>query len=280
MSLPGPVVGAGWLSDHLESIVGADCRWYLDGRRGADAHEAGHIPGAVFVDLDRDLAAPPGGARGRHPLPEPTAFASAMGQLGIGDDDQVVAYDDAGGSVAARLWWMLQAVGREAAVLDGGLAAWPGPLESGPVVRPAVSFTSRAWPAASTLDLAEVDRLRGRRDVLILDARAGDQHRGETEPIDPRAGHIPGARSAPFGENLDPDGGGFAAAAQLRTRFARLGAGDATEIVSYCGSGVTACHNLLAMEIAGVGGGRLFAGSWSAWSSDPARPAAQGPEPG
>jgi thiosulfate/3-mercaptopyruvate sulfurtransferase len=265
-------------------VVVADVRWYLDGRSGRAAYEAGHVPGAVFVSLDDVLAGPVGSGPGRHPLPDAGAFASAMGALGIGDDTFVVAYDDTGGATAARLWWMLHVLGhRRAAVLDGGLAAWPGPLETGAgadVARAPATFTVRPWPADALVD---ADGVAARAPgTVVLDARAGERYRGEVEPVDPHPGHVPGALSAPWSENLDAATGRFLPAEALRSRFAALGVvDDATEVVCYCGSGVTACHDLLALEVAGVGGkaARLYEGSWSDWSSQPSRPRATGPSP-
>jgi thiosulfate/3-mercaptopyruvate sulfurtransferase len=266
-----PVVDAGWLSEHRDEVVVADVRWYLDGRSGRSAYDGGHVPGAVFVDLDEWLAAHGSPGAGRHPLPEPEHFARGMAELGIGDEDTVVAYDDAGGVMAARLVWMLRSTGHAAALLDGGLAAWEGPLETASPSRAPVRFTPRPWPQDR---LASIDDAADRRNV-VLDARQRERYLGKEEPIDPRAGHIPGARSLPARENLD-DTGRFLPVAELRGRLAAAGVAEGAPVVSYCGSGVTACHTLLAIEHAGLGEGRLFPGSWSQWSSDPARPAATG----
>lgn len=259
-----PVVNTGWLRDHPNAVI-ADVRWYLDGRSGREAYEECHIPGAVFVDLDRDLAGPPGPAGGRHPLPAPREFAAAMGKLGIAARSTVVAYDDAGGSTAARLVWMLRVLGTDAALLDGGLAAFGAPLERGTVTPEAAEFPERPWPEHL---LAGLDDAADRANVVI-DAREPARYRGEQEPVDPRAGHIPGAVNLPSRGNLAPDGR-FLPADRLRARFEAVGAGP--DAVAYCGSGVTACHNLVAMEHAGLGRGRLYPGSWSHYSADPARP--------
>lgn len=257
------------LADVPPGAVFADVRHYLDGRSGRDAYDGGHLPGAVFVDVDHDLAEHGLPAtEGRHPLPDPGAFAARMGALGIGDDDVVIAYDDAGGVMAARLVWMLRATGHEAALLDGGLSAYPGRLVSGPPGRTPAVFSARPWPADR---LATIDDAGG-GSAVVVDARQPERFRGETEPIDPRAGHIPGARNVPCRDNLADDGR-FKPVEELRERFA--GIGPDTDVVSYCGSGVTACHNLLAMEHAGLGVKRLFPGSWSAWSNTD-RPAATG----
>ena len=266
-----PVVDPAWLDAHRSSVVLADVRWYLDGRSGRAAYDAGHLPGAVFVDLDRWLAGEASPAAGRHPLPDPVVFAAGLGSLGIGDDDPVVAYDDDGGVIAARLVWLLRAIGHDAALLDGGLTAYDGPLEQAPSSRPAATFTPRPWPAER---LAGVDDTTDAANV-VLDARAPERFRGDEEPVDPRAGHIPGARNLPCRANVDEQGR-FLPPAELRRRFAAAGIGNGTPVVSYCGSGVTACHNLLALEHAGLGPGRLYPGSWSQYSSDPDRVIATG----
>jgi thiosulfate/3-mercaptopyruvate sulfurtransferase len=296
-----PFVDVEWVREHRDEVVLADSRWYADGRSGADAFAAGHIPGAVLVDLEEALSAHGDpAAAGRHPLPDPEDFAAAMAALGIGDDDTVVAYDDAGGVIAARLVWMLRATGHEAALLDGGLAAWDGELEShaagavdlrpGPDgavdLRPGPDgavdpgpgqrakgrphgggFTARPWPAERLATIDEATDLAAGGGTVI-DARPAERFAGAPDDLDPRAGHIPGARSVPCRENLDPTGR-LLPADELRDRFA---VDDASAVISYCGSGVTACHNLLAMEQAGLGAGRLFPGSWSQWSRDPDRP--------
>jgi thiosulfate/3-mercaptopyruvate sulfurtransferase len=270
-SFAPPIAVPKWVRDHLDEVVVADVRWYLDGRSGRAAYDAGHIPGAVFVDLDAGLAAPAAPAAGRHPLPEPEVFAAAMAALGIDDDDTVVAYDDAGGVIAARLVWMLRGTGHAAALLDGGIAAWPGSLETDAHARAPARFTARAWPAdliASPEDAADAAN-------VVIDARDRDRYRGDAETIDARAGHVPGARSFPARENLGPDGR-LLPADELRGRLRALGIERETPVVSYCGSGVTACHNLLVLEHAGLGRGRLYPGSWSQWAGDPRRPVATG----
>ncbi len=277
--LPAPAVSGAWLQDNLDRVVVADVRWYLDGRSGRAAYEAGHIPGAVFVDLDRDLSAPPRAAAGRHPLPTPEEFASALGAAGIGDGCGVVAYDDASGMVAGRLWWMLHSLGEPVAVLDGGLAAWPGALSTEYPALPPARFTPRPWPPASYASTAEVDAARRDRGTVLLDARSPERYRGEPNAIDPRFGHIPGAVSAPCGANLRADGT-LQSPAALREMYAELGVDGETGVVAYCGSGVSANLDLLALEVAGLGPGRLFVGSWSAWGTDEDRPVAAGPEPG
>jgi thiosulfate/3-mercaptopyruvate sulfurtransferase len=253
-----------------------DVRWYLDpARQGREAYRAGHIPGALFMDLDRDLSSPGGargGPRGRHPWPTPEQVERVMGEAGIDAGTTVIAYDDQAGAVAARLWYVLQAHGHErVAVLDGGLAKWLAegrPLETAvPAVAPA-RFTAHLRPGAV---VTKQELAAAAASSLVLDARAPERYRGEKEPIDPRAGHVPGAHNAPFALNLT--GGAtpvFRPAAELRERYVALGAGEREPVV-YCGSGVTACHDLLALRLAGLAG-RLYAGSWSEWSSDPQLP--------
>ena len=277
-----PLVATSWLGRRLgePGLVVADVRWYLDpARRGRDAWRAGHVPGAVFLDVDEDLSAPGGGRglpAGRHPWPSEEQVHRVMGAAGIGPGARVVAYDDASGSVAARLWFLLRAHGHEdVAVLDGGFPKWTAegrPVATdAPHVEPA-AFTGRLLPGF-VVDKAGVRAAQGRR--LILDARAAERYRGEVEPIDPRKGHVPGAKSAPWTGNLTSDPAPvFLPPDALRRRYEALGAAAEAPIV-YCGSGVNACHDLLALRLAGLGGA-LYAGSWSEWSSDPSLPAATG----
>ncbi|MDQ1617721.1 MAG: thiosulfate/3-mercaptopyruvate sulfurtransferase [Actinomycetota bacterium] len=272
------MVDLDWWRRRGANVVTADVRWYLDGRSGRAAYEQGHLPGAVFVDLDRWLAGHGNPREGRHPLPDPAVFADGMAQRGIGDQDTVVAYDDAGGVIAARLVWMLRVTGHDAALLDGGLGVYDGPLEtetsSTTGGRPRAAFTARPWPADRLADMDAAADLAN----TVLDARNADRYRGERDPVDPRPGHIPGARNLPCRENLDADGR-FVPVSMLRQRFADVGVTSAANVVSYCGSGVTACHNLLALELAGLGHGRLYPGSWSQYSQDPGRPVATGSAP-
>jgi thiosulfate/3-mercaptopyruvate sulfurtransferase len=251
-----PFVDADWLAGHRADVVLADVRWYLDGRSGRKEFEAGHLPGAVFVDLDAYLASPPSPEAGRHPLPAPEVFARGMGEAGIGDDSTVVAYDDAGGVVAARLVWLLRALGLDAALLDGGL---DGPLETGPAAAAPARFTARPWPAER---LAGIDELQ---DCILLDARDRNRYSGEFEPVDPRPGHIPGARNLPARETLE--GGRLRAPDVLRAQLAAIGVAADSEVVASCGSGINACHTLLVLEALGLPPGRLFPGSFSQWSN-------------
>lgn len=273
-----PFVSARWLADHRDEVVVVDCRWSLDGTVGRAQYLEGHMPGAVFLSVDEDLAAPPNLREGRHPLPEPADFAASLTGVGIGDDDTVVAYDTSGGAYAARLVWMLRVLGRRAAVLDGGLEDWPGSLEAGEVASaraPAVS-TAAPWPSAQVADADEVAATLA-AGGLVVDARTPERYRGEVEPVDLRAGHVPGAVNLPFADNLHD--GRLRRDHELRDRFVAAGVAPDRDTIVYCGSGVTACHDVLAMELVGLGRPRLFTGSWSAWSSDPDRPAATGQDP-
>ncbi len=246
---------------------------------GQSQFDAGHIPGAVFAHIDRDLSAPMTGKNGRHPLPTPEAAAALFGRLGITSGRQVVAYDQGPGMYASRLWWMLRWLGFDSvAVLDGGFAKWikeGGPTSTEAVMPAAATFAIRR--VTPTVSASGVMASLARQTLLLIDARSPERFRGETEPLDPVAGHIPGSRNRPFTQNLDADGT-FKHPAFLRAEFGALleGAGE-DQVVHLCGSGVTACHNLLAMEIAGINRTRLYPGSWSEWCADPARPVALGP---
>lgn len=267
-------------AEHLRIV---DCRWVLGHPgSGAQAYAAGHLPGAVHVDLDTDLADPAGlGAPGRHPLPSAAAFARLVASLGIAPATMVVAYDDVGGWVAARLWWMLDVLGhRRVAVLDGGIDAWVaagGELTTDvPVVEPAEVHLADRWDRVITRDELK-DRLGS---VVLLDARGAPRYRGETEPIDPVAGHIPTARSLPTDANLVSPGGRFRAPSELAASFAELGAdGSGGPVVTSCGSGVSALHHALAMRLAGLPDPILYVGSYSDWSRS-GEPVVTGPEPG
>jgi thiosulfate/3-mercaptopyruvate sulfurtransferase len=275
------VVDAAWLASHRDDVVVADVRWSATGgtREAERAFATGHIPGAVFFDVDRDLAGTPFvEGPGRHPLPSPERFAETLAATGIGPEERVVAYDDVGGSVAARLWWMFDAIGRSCALLDGGLASWPGPLETGlAMVRTPAEVDVRPWPPDRLIEANGVAEALRAGDV-VLDARASERYRGEREPIDHVAGHIPGARSAPFAEVVGP-GDGFRSPEALRAWFESLGVRDGSVPLAYCGSGVTASLDVFALRLAGLGNARLYEGSWSDWVHDPVRPIATGEEP-
>jgi len=274
MSLIAPDELRARLGDPVLRIC--DVRWWLtDPGKGRRDYAAGHIPGAVFVGMESDLAAAEG--PGRHPLPSPAAFAGRMAALGIGDEHDVVAYDDAGGTIAARLWWMLDDLGhRGVRVLDGGIAAWTaagGPLAGEVPAFPPARLTLRsAW--TRVLDRGAVTERLRRGDISLMDARAPERYRGDVEPVDPVPGHIPGAVSRPTAGNLAPDGR-FLDPAALRARFVDL----EPAIVTSCGSGVTACHNALAMRLAGLPAPVLYPGSYSDWATA-GLPVATGDEPG
>lgn len=261
------------------NTVIVDCGFDLvDTEAGERAWRETHVAGSFYLHLDRDLSGAKTGRNGRHPLPERSTLAATLGRLGVTPATQVIALDRQGGPYAARLWWMLRWLGHEAvAVLDGGFDAWQvagGTIDAlVPAAHAAAPYPARAPLAATTSADALAAQLG---QVRLVDARAGQRFRGEVEPLDKAAGHIPGALNRFFKDNLEP-GGRFKPAAQLRSEFdALLGRDAAAQTVHQCGSGVTACHNLLAMEHAGLNGSRLYPGSWSEWSSDPSRPIARG----
>lgn len=274
-----PIVSAIDLASELAGTrppVLLDIRWQLGAPHGRPDYEAGHIPGAVFVDLDAELAGPPGDG-GRHPLPDPEAFGAVMRRAGVSAGSPVVAYDGGQGWAAARAWWLLRWTGHtDVRVLDGGLAAWTGPLETETLTPAEGTFT----PAPGALPLLDADAAAAvARSGILLDARAAERYRGDVEPIDRVGGHIPGAISAPTTENVDQEGH-FLTPAALAARFSKLGASEATpEVGVYCGSGVSGAHEALALAIAGFTPA-LYAGSWSQWSRDESRPVATGPQPG
>ncbi len=270
-----PFVDAEFVAEHPEAVL-ADVRWYLDGRDGKAAFEAGHIAGAIWVDLDHQLACHDQPAtEGRHPFPTSADFAAAMGSLGISNDTLVVAYDDTGGLTAGRLAVMLRMIGCDAAVLVGGLGAWTGPIETGEGRTPTpTEFTAGEWPSdrlATADDVAEIVAQGG----AAIDARSRDRFLGEVVQIDKTPGHIPGARSAPWSEVLGADTLPKSPV-DLRNHYRHLGVDGEREVVAYCGSGVSACMNVLAMEHAGLTAPRLYVASWSGWSADPNRQAATG----
>ncbi len=269
------------LARHIDdrSFVVVDCRYDLaEVDAGERAYRASHLPGARFMHVDRDLSGRKTGRNGRHPLPEIGVLAATLGRAGIDAARQVVAYDQNNGVWASRLWWLLHWLGHDAAaVLDGGFDRWRAegrPVTSAiPTPRPATFVSKSPTPIASA------DEILHHLDddtLLVVDARAAERYRGEVEPIDPIAGHIPGARNRPYTQNLTPEGS-FKPAPELRSEFETLlGGRSAASVVHQCGSGVTACHNALAMTIAGLPGSRLYPGSWSEWVADAARPVARG----
>ncbi|SCZ62202.1 thiosulfate/3-mercaptopyruvate sulfurtransferase [Arthrobacter sp. UNCCL28] len=264
-----PFVDWSWCAANPGTFVLADSRWYLDGSSGKDAYESGHLPGAVFIDLDQWLSGPASPGAGRNPLPDPEVFAQGMRDVGISDADTVVVYDDAGGVIAARLVWMLRSTGHKAAILNGGMAAYPGGLSTESSSRPKGNFSSRAWPVHLLADISEASSTA----YLRLDARNTDRFEGRQDPVDPRPGHIPGAVNVPCRGNLDRSGQ-LLPELQIRANFERAGVESAQNIISYCGSGVTACHNLMVMEQLGMGQGKLFVGGWSQYSRAQERPVA------
>lgn len=270
-----PFVDQAWLAAHPEAVV-ADVRWGLAGGPKREDYLAGHLPGAVFVDVDHDLSAHGVQGAGRHPLPEPEAFAEALGRLGIGDGATVVAYDDDSGAIAARLVWLLRSIGTEAAILDGGLAAWNGQLEAGEVRPEPASFTPREWPSDR---LATIDEVGEHASSVVIDARPAPRFAGTPDGVDPNPGHIPGSRSLPSRGHTG-DGGRLLADDELRARFAAVGVSEpGTELIASCGSGVTACLNLLVAEHLGLAErARLFPGSWSQYSQS-GRPIETGADP-
>jgi thiosulfate/3-mercaptopyruvate sulfurtransferase len=277
-----PLVDVDWLAAHLEDprVRIADCRWYLSGKRGADEYARGHLPGAVHLDVERDLAAPASQGPGRHPLPTPSDFARVLARIGVTRDTLLVAYDDAGGAIAARLWWLLRWCGHGGGrVLDGGIGTWTAQghaLTTEVPVFEAAPLLDLESGVVGVVDKRDVDRLRAAPGTVLLDARARERFEGRSEPVDARPGHIPGARSAPFADNLTAPGGAMKATEDLAQRYRALGAFEGGTVICYCGSGVTACHDLLALALAGREDALLYEGSWSDWARDASLPAALG----
>jgi thiosulfate/3-mercaptopyruvate sulfurtransferase len=279
---PSPLISAAELTERLDGTdrpALLDVRWELGTLAPArrDQYEQGHIPGAAFVDLDRELSAFPGPG-GRHPLPAPVDFIAAMRRAGVSEDRPVVVYDGANSLPASRAWWLLRHYGHpDVRVLDGGLAAWVaagGPLVSGSETPPSGDFSGEPGMMA----VLDADAAAGlTRAGVLLDARAPERYRGDVEPMDPMGGHIPGARNLPMSAQLQPTGR-FRGPGELREGFALAGATGGAEIGAYCGSGITAAHTVLALELAGLRGA-LYPGSWSEWVTDPQRPVATGDEP-
>lgn len=276
------VVSRDVVADHLDdpNWLLFDCRFDLaDPDAGRRAYQVGHVPGAVYVHLDEELAGPVGPETGRHPLPDPGAFADRLRRWGVTPERQLVAYDDGPGHMAVRFWWLCRHFGfRDVAVMSGGFAAWRA--EGRPITgEEAQRAPGELAPSLRDDDHVDADTLQRELEksaLLLLDARAAERFRGESEPIDAKAGHVPGALNRPFTENLD-EAGEFKPPEQLRREFERLlGGREAEQVAHMCGSGVTACHNLLAMEHAGLVGSKLYPGSWSEWITDPDRPIATG----
>lgn len=257
-----PIVSGDWLQSNTAVITLCE----VGAGAGARQGYLDHLPGAIFVDLDTVLAGPPAPVLGRHPLPDPATFAAALGALGIGADATVIAYDDMGGAYASRFVWMLRILGQRAALLDGGRQAWTGVFEPGLVQRDPVDRAPAPWPSSA---LADSDAVAAHiaEGGVVVDSRSPERYRGEVEPLDAVAGHIPGARNLPFTDNLD-GAGHFIDRDALEARFAAI---DDPDPIVYCGSGVTACHNALAMEATGRPLPRVYVGSWSGWSTEPGR---------
>ena len=258
-----------------------DCRHELTRPDWSDrAYAEGHIPGALQAHLDRDLSGPITAQTGRHPLPDAAKFVATLSRWGIDRDVQVVAYDQGNGVYAARAWWLLRWVGHtKVAALDGGFAAWQEtglPVSTEPGTRAPRKFVAHTSDGAA-VSTAQLQQALAREEIALIDARGADRFAGENETLDPVAGHVPGASNRPFARNVDGRGR-FLPAAELHRQWSEvLGGRKPGDVVSMCGSGVTACHNLLALEIAGLSGARLYPGSWSEWIRDPARPVARGP---
>ena len=275
------LVSSDLLARHLDDWAIVDCRFDLQNEHwGRDEYRSAHIPGAVYASLNDDLSGARTGTNGRHPIPEVDALAATLGRLGITRSTQVVAYDQDAGSYASRLWWLLRYAGHDAvAVLDGGWAKWVRegrPTRAGEESRPQARYDAAARPALR-VDVADVTARLDDVSLVLIDARAQERFEGRSETIDRVAGHIPGAANHFFKQNLGADGTMLPPDA-VRANFEHiLGGQRAERVVMYCGSGVTACHNLLAMEHAGLPGARLYVGSWSEWSSDPSRPVETGP---
>ncbi len=277
--MPSPLITSSELADRLgePTLVVVDCRHQLaDPDWGAGAYRSSHIPGAVFAHLDHDLSGAKNGRNGRHPLPQPDDFCATMGRLGVGPGVDVVAYDQHDGMMASRLWWLLRAYGHESVrVLDGGLAAWETegrPVSVGVEERLPTTFTGKYRSDWAVEANELLSRWMNAPDRVIIDARAPERYRGEVEPIDPVAGRVPGARNQPYKANVDA-AGRFLSPDALRARYQELLGGLTPEqAVTYCGSGVSGAHDVLAMEIAGLPGAKLYPGSWSEWCADPACP--------
>jgi thiosulfate/3-mercaptopyruvate sulfurtransferase len=275
------LISTGVLASHVDDPVIVDCRYKLDDEHwGAREYTTLHIPGAVYAHLGHDLAGPKSGTNGRHPLPDPQTLAATFSRLGIASGVQVVAYDQDNGMFASRLWWLLRWLGHDTvAVLDGGFKKW---IAEGRATASGEEHNAPRQLVASpredmTVDVQTVATLAGTPEWRLIDARAPERYRGEVEPIDKKPGHIPGAANHFFASNLG-DAGTFRTPEELRATFSEtIGTGVAPDhVVCYCGSGVTACHNLLALEHAGISGAKLYPGSWSEWSADPTRPVEKG----
>jgi thiosulfate/3-mercaptopyruvate sulfurtransferase len=281
------LVSTHWLNLHLNDpeVRIIDVRWYLfeKDKTGRSEYLRGHIPGAVFVDLEVELSAPVGEGPGRHPIPRPEVFASSMARAGVGTQTHVIVYDDSGGATAARLWWLLRYYGHnQVSLLDGGIAQWVAeerPLQIDVPLFRRTTFNPVPHPEM-VVNKETINKLRIDARALILDVRLAERYEGKVEPIDSRAGHVPGAINAPLAGNwISPADKRFLSPANLRERFERLGVNKAEQVVAYCGSGVNACQMLFSLNRAGFANALLYEGSWSDWSRDPSLPMATGPNP-
>ena len=288
MSALRGVVDAKWLQAHRHKhdVVVVDVRWSMEPPTGRERYAMGHIEGAHYIDLDTQLSAPVGEGPGRHPLPTPERFAAALASIGVDRHMTVVCYDDRGGAIAARLWWLLRYFGApvEAVILDGGLQAWTALGEALSSTTPEIAPTEPMSLAPRTWMVVDKEGVQEgiTHGALVLDARGRNRYRGEIEPIDPRAGHIPGSVNAPYVGNLKSSHGPLLSLDALRDRYQALGALDSSgerDVICSCGSGVTACHDIWALHLLGRTNTKLYEGSWSDWSSDPTLPAATGPNP-
>jgi len=282
------LVSTDWLATHLNDsdVRVADVRWYLfdKDKTGRGEYERGHIPGAVFIDIDTELARHGVIGPGRHPIPSVETFSEAMSRAGIDADTHVIAYDDRGGATAARLWWLLRYFGHDqVSLLDGGIAQWlaegkPVQTETPSVARK--NFIAQSPRRERVVDKVQVGKLAASSNAVVLDVRVAERYRGDIEPIDPRAGHVAGAKNAPIAGNLrSATDMRFLSSPDLRARFESLGASQANQIVAYCGSGINACQTVFALNLAGFDNVSLYEGSWSDWSRDNKLPAATGANP-
>lgn len=277
MSRIAPFVSAAWLADQHDDVIILDVRHALDGSLTKHDYLAGHIPGAIYAEFPALSGGEPTVEAGRNPLPEPAMFAAELGALGVGDDATIVVYDQGGSGAAARVVYMLRALGDNAAVLDGGLAAWDGPLDEGDVSPTPTQRSEKAWPADRFVEADELTDLMNNSHTVLFDARPEDRYAGVNETVDTRPGHIPSAVNLPVTAHLA--GNVTKDVDTLKREYAAHGTFEAENVVSYCGSGVAACYNLLVLEQLGVKG-RLYTGSWSQWSADPNRPGTVGDDPG
>jgi thiosulfate/3-mercaptopyruvate sulfurtransferase len=277
MATIAPFVTPQWLTEQLDNVVVLDVRYALDGSITKQDYLAGHIPTAIYANFPSLAGGDAAPDKGRSPLPDPAKFAADLGALGVGDDTTVIVYDQGGSGAASRIVYMLRSLGDNAAVLDGGLAAWNGPLDTSDVTPIKTTRNAKPWPTERFIDADELTHLMDTSNTVLFDARPEDRYAGLNETVDARPGHIPSAINLPVTAHLA--GGITKDVATLKDEYAQYGTFEADNVISYCGSGVAACYNLLVLEQMGVKG-RLYTGSWSQWSADPNRPGTVGNEPG